>query len=461
MAKKTGKKANYIIFGNQEVKTVFDGKEIGVSLDRTTQSHYTMLPQKSGRTKRKWLGKHTGKAVASFWALVEELNNKQTPTTTIIAQQEDISPLYEPTDKMSMDEVVRSNQIKLRKTGKVILTTKESEHIQWLFKELQNPKELARKTGIEEFTEFGKLLAKDTNIPLKDLLKNYLNKKKTVSKTTRQQSKTFFNNFIKAIDCKYVDEITLKDIHNYEDYIYSKGLAAKSIINQICTISTIINYNTGRYHCPHLLQVHSWLQKGIDKPTEDKLYNPKLISVVDFMALYEVAPFKWKLFLLLGLNCAMYPIDISNFQLKHLNIEDGTVAFRRGKTGKVLAVSTLWTITKKLLKQYLKDKKDKSPYVFISRLGIPHSPKGITTAFDKTIRKNAKVSKDVKFNHLRDTFATLAQDAGFSIEQINLVLGHKNKGMNDRYAARQAKQLTSKICNSVEDEFFSSNKIKK
>jgi hypothetical protein len=52
----------------------------------------------------------------------------------------------------------------------------------------------------------------------------------------------------------------------------------------------------------------------------------------------------------------------------------------------------------------------------------------------------------------------LAQDLGYSIEQINLVLGHHNKGMQDRYAVRNASKLTRTICEAVEKEFFSKNK---
>ena len=56
MVKKTGRKADFIDYGNEEVKTTVNGKDIGVVLDKTTHSHYVMLPQKEGRTKRKWLG---------------------------------------------------------------------------------------------------------------------------------------------------------------------------------------------------------------------------------------------------------------------------------------------------------------------------------------------------------------------------------------------------------------------
>lgn len=67
------KKTDYIAFGGYEVKDVINGREVGVSLARYNKSHYTMLPQNTGRTKRVWLGRDEEKAVVKFMALVSQL----------------------------------------------------------------------------------------------------------------------------------------------------------------------------------------------------------------------------------------------------------------------------------------------------------------------------------------------------------------------------------------------------
>ena len=444
---KRGRKTRYETYSGEEVKAIISGKEYGVKLHKSSKNYFAMLPcstSPSG-TKQYWLGSDIGIAVAKFWAYVQKI---KTGKEIKIETQIEIITTPFPNYDLQTGEVEKN---------KVDYPIPESVFIEWLKKELKKPKELAKKTGISEFTEFGRLLAKDTNIPLKSLITNYLNKKKTISKISRQQAKRFFNTFIEIVECKNIDDISLKDIHKYEDYIHSQGLSSKSIKNQMNTVGTIINYNCGRYYSPHLIQVRDWI-KGIDRPEEDKPYNPIIFILDDFNALYQVSPIKWKLFLLLGLNCAMNPIDIARLKIDNINMEEGTISFRRGKTGKVLAVSTLWERTKKLLIEYIeKERKINSKYVFVTKLGSPYSSKGITEAYDRTIRKNAKISKNVKFNHLRDTFATLAQDLGYPIEQINFVMGHQNKGVHDRYAVRNAKKLTQKMCNAVEKEFFKTN----
>lgn len=469
VGKKTGRKANYITFGGQEVKDILNGREIGVCFDRSAESHYVMIPQQTGRTKRKWLGKDAGKAVATFTAIVAELKEQQEKFTLATIKDKDIAKLHKlkrKTKPVNSVQDLRHNlklraenkDIELIDTGESITYIPETLHIDWLITELQDPKALARKTGIEEFAEFGKLLAKDTDIPLQDLLDNYLNKKKTITQKSKDDSETFFDTFVSVIDCKTVDEITLKDVHRYEDYMHESGLAPKTIKNRMDIVSTIFNYNTGRYNSSHLIQVHRWL-KGLDRPEQTEKFNPELMSLEHFNTLYKTANLKWKAMLLLGLNCAMYPVDLIRLKRENINFEDGTIAFRRGKTGKVLAVSTLWARTKRALKKYLDSRKDNSPYIFLNLYKTNYQKSsGITNYFNESLRHNSGIPKAVKFNHLRDTFSTFAQDAGYSIEQINLVLGHINKGMQDRYAVRHANKLTGKMCRSVEREFFKPKK---
>ena len=441
MGKKTGRKVSYELYGGEEVKELIGGKTYGVKLDKTTKNYYAMLPTHTG-TKRKWLGSDLAVAVAKFTAMITKLKGEQEQFATVTTEVFASAPMG------SYDLETGEYH-----GAKVSVQIKESEHIEWLKKELQDPKALAKKTGLEFFAQIDRLMIKEDDIPLKDLLTNYLNKKKTISKVEEQQSKRFFNEFIKEIDCKYVDEISLKDIIAYEDYLHSLDLSPKSITNKMNKVSTIINYNLGRYENTHLQQVRNWL-KGLDRPESDKPFNPSLMSLENFNKLYEVSDIKWKLWLLLGLNCAMYPTDIANLKMENIDIEAGTIFYRRSKTGKVLAVSTLWKRTHKLLKQYIEtERTGKSKYVFISRLGENYSPKGITEQFRRTVRKNAGLDKSVNFNHLRDTFATLGQDLGYSQEQVNLVLGHST-GINDRYAVRNASKLTKDICEGVEKEFY-------
>jgi len=452
---KKGVKADYVKIGSAtnptELQESVNGHILGISKNKHNNNYYTMIPKAlllkdAKRSKCKWLGSDLEIAIARFNALIAQLKGKKETfiNTTI---KTTFNPWgYGPAIDDSGNYIY----------SELTQPAKEQQYIEWLKRELQNPIELAKKTGIPELAELGTILSKDTNIQLKELMQNYLAKKKKISKKEEIDSGKWFNTFCKVIDCKTVDAITLSSIHAYENYIYSQGLAPKSIKHRLNKISTIFNYNTGRFNSVHLVQVHNWL-KGLDRPEEDKPFDPSLLSKKDFNKLFEVSNIKWKAMLLLGLNCAMYPIDLSRLQKSNINFKDSTIAFRRGKTGKVLAVSTLWERTTKVLKEYLATRTDNSEYVFITQFGKGYRASGITNSFNQTIRKKAQVNEDVKFCHLRDTFSTLAQDLGFSIEQINLVLGHINKGMQDRYAVRQANKLTGRMCMAVEKEFFNNN----
>lgn len=456
MSKKRGRKVSYITHAGEEVKELIAGKEYGVKLHKSSKNYFSMLPDNTSvkGTKQHWLGSDLGVAVVKFRALVAEIKGEEETYTE--TQIEIATEAFSPHD-------LRKGKVR---TNIVKVPVKESEHIEWLKKELQNPRELARKTGIEEFIEFGRIIAKDTNIPLADLPENYVNKKRGLSKTEKRQAKAYFKEFIETVKCKYVEEITLPDILGYEEYLHTKKkdngelLAPSYIKNKMTKVATVFRYNTGRYKSPHMIQVHRWLT-GLDKPIEDELFNPVLMSRENFEKLYKTSNTKYKLMLLLGLNCGMYPIDITRLKKENIDFEKGTIAFRRGKTGRVLAVSHLWTRTNKVLNQWMKERKVDSDYIFISYLGVPYKgSNGITNAFNEEIRERAEVSKDVKFNHLRDTFATLGQDLGYTKDQVNLVLGHRT-GINDRYAARNASKLTKEICEAVETEFFKEEKPKK
>lgn len=449
---KKGVKTDYVKIGSAtnptELQESVSGHILGISKNKCNKNYYTMipkalLPKDAKRSKCKWLGSDLEIAIARFNALIAKLKGKkETYINTTI------KTTLNPWGYGSAIDA-NGNYIYSEMTQ----PAKEQQYIEWLKRELQNPIELAKKTGIPELAELGTILAKDTNIELKKIIQNYLAKKRKISKKEATDSEKWFKTFCEIIDCKTVDVITLPSIHKYEDYIHSQGLAPKSIKHRLNKISTIFNYNTGRFNSLHLVQIHKWL-KGLDRPEEDKPFNPTLMSKEDFDKLFEVSNIKWRAMLLLGLNCAMYPIDLSRLKKSHINFENGTIAFRRGKTGKVLAVSTLWERSINTLKEYLATRKDNSESVFLTQFGKNYKASGITNSFSETIREKANVSKNVKFNHLRDTFSTLAQDLGFKIEQINWVLGHKNKGTQDNYAARHANKLTCEMCMAVEKEFF-------
>jgi hypothetical protein len=70
-------------YGGGYARDVINGKEVGVSFGNSTRSYYMMIPQKSGRTKRKWLGRDKEKAVVKFRAIVSQLKGEKEKFITV------------------------------------------------------------------------------------------------------------------------------------------------------------------------------------------------------------------------------------------------------------------------------------------------------------------------------------------------------------------------------------------
>lgn len=450
MSKKTGRKARYEVYAGAEIKDILAGKEIGISFDRTTKNYYTMLPSDT-RTRRQWLGSDIGLAVARFKAIVDSLKGKTEKYIDIAPDR--IKKRRAKLKNLTYREIQQDGFTVKYRPSFDINSIPESLFYEWLREKIQNPKELAQKSGIEAIASITTALAETRDIVLKDLIKKYLNKAEKISLVEERNCIKAYNEFLNIIECSKLSQVCIEDVDRYEKYIHKLSISPVSKKNKINKVGTILNYCTKKIASHKLFQLYKWIQ-GIERPKDTKPYNPIVVSLEDFNKLFEVSELKYQVMLLMALNCGMYPVDLCKLKLINIDFIQGTIAFRRGKTGKVLAVSTLWKRTKELLEKYLSERKGKSDYVFISYLGKDFTPKGITSVFDRNIREKAGVSKSVKFNHLRDTFSTLAQDLGYSIEQINLVLGHRNKGMQDRYAVRHASELTKEMCCAVENTFF-------
>jgi|GEM_PF-2095180 len=445
MGKKRGRKASYIVYAGEEVKDLIDSKEVGISLHTSTKNYYTMLPCTTG-TKKQWLGSDIGMAVCRFKAIVDSLKGK---SAKVSIEADKVNLNVKKGKHITVD--TDNGQIQGYQIDKNY-SIPETVFIEWLKKELLHPKTLAKKTGIEALATITDALAQTTDINLKDLLKKYQSKPEQIDPVEARNCAKAFNDFLDVVECSKLSEITVEDINRYEAYIHKLDISNVSKKNMINKVGTIINYCTKKIDSTKLMQLHKWIQ-GVNRPKDVKPYNPTTISLDDFNALFEVAELKYKVMLLLSLNCAMYPVDLCRLKISDIDFKQGTVSYRRGKTGKVLAVSTLWTRTKDLLQKYLQERKGKSDFVFITYLGKDFTPKGLSGIFDRTIREKAGVDKAVKLNHLRDTFSTTALDLGYSTDQINLVLGH-SRGILDRYAFRNASKLTKEMCEAVETEFF-------
>ncbi|MBE0536841.1 MAG: tyrosine-type recombinase/integrase [Phycisphaerae bacterium] len=449
MGKKTGRRATYITFGGAEVKDVINGKEIGVSVAEYNKTHYVMLPQQASRTKRQWLGRDAAKAVAKFRALAAKLKGEQEKEVATLA-------------------TVMVSRTGWKRNGRLVtgllpvpveqkVSAGEAQYIDWLKKELLNPSELARKTGIDAFNHFYDWML-EVPITLPQLIDNFFTmRKQPISAKEQQKTRKAWKVFCDLIRKKTVQEVCLADIQNYENHIHSKGFAPKTVQHYLNRVGKIFSYNVGKFEDNgRIIKIAKWCEE-MERLEDTSSEEPVSISYNDFSVMCEHADIEMKAMLIYGLNTASTLIDISRITKQEIDLELQTLSTRREKTGKVKKVAYLWDRTIQTLREYVSTRTDSSQYLFKSRTGTAYTDSGLRKKFKRFRRRleqDGKLSEGVEFKHLRDTFSTIAKDVDIDPFKINCVMGHSNKGMVDKYSKRQITNNLKEACLMVEREFF-------
>lgn len=462
MGKKTGKKANYIPHGGGEVKDVINGREVGVSFDNSTRTHYVMLPnQKTGRTKRKWLGRDKEKAVARFIAIVSQLKGEKEKSIVVDIKPETIEHRLRitgiPTPAKFRDIQKNKDKVVFVEDG-ATAHAKESEFIEWLKRELRNPSELARKTGYEAFNFFYDFMNQEP-IKLSELYENYTKSvryRRIKDKDERKKTKAAWELFLSLIDKASLEQITLADVKALETYLHSQDYSEKTIHHYKNRVSKIFRYNLKVYEDTVRLQrvigyFSKWEELEINSVSS---ISAQAISHSDFMKLHDAASIELKAILMLCLNTGTYIREVARLKRSEIDIEQQTLMTRRNKKGRCRKFAYLWDRTVVDLRDYLAARTDKSDVLFRARHGGEYTNgAGLRTKL-WNLRKEVGLL-NVEFSHLRDTFETVSKEIG-SISQyhIDMVMGHSSGRTSERYTHRRIHNELMNACLAVEKEFF-------
>jgi len=179
-----------------------------------------------------------------------------------------------------------------------------------------------------------------------------------------------------------------------------------------------------------------------------KLFTPAQIS-----SLHDAADAKWKLAILLGLNCAFGNSDIANLKLQHVHFGDGGlgdlldatpidrvsyIEMARSKTGIERRIP-LWDITSLRLKRYIvANPPGSSGLIFTTRTGLPmirFNASGLKA--DSTVQGFQRLRKKAGldcggFYWLRHTFQTIAEETK-DLPAVAAVMGHADHSMAANY----------------------------
>ena len=308
----------------------------------------------------------------------------------------------------------------------------------------------AQRTGIKEIEYIFDLEPPPKPLTLEEIGDLYANKKPPLSSDERKQSKQFWKQFRDIVGVPTLDLLTQAHIDRYRDRVYElQGNKTSCFVSRRFTkVKTVFFFFYKNKLDPNQSKRILGMLTTLIPPAKGKAL-PSPISKSDLEKLLKVADVEETAMLLLGLNCAFYPVDIRLLtKTNGLDLERGIYAGYRHKTH-IPQCSVLWKRTIEQLKKHLAENPNATDRLFVGEKGKPYSSETFRRKFAK-LRFKARVSDRVLFDHLRDGAAS---NANADQRQVDVLLGHRSAGLTDNYVLRHP-QLVADACKNIERHYF-------
>ncbi|HLP32732.1 MAG TPA: site-specific tyrosine recombinase/integron integrase [Bacteroidia bacterium] len=241
--------------------------------------------------------------------------------------------------------------------------------------------------------------------------------------------------FLKYYSDKNVDEITNKDVINFNnDYIkansYSTSLQNQTVNALKLFFSSIRNtkINTDKIHRPR---------------TEKKL--PNVLSKEEVKRILNaLTNLKHKAMLSLIYSCGLRSNELIQLELQHVDSKRNLLIIKRAK-GYKDRIAPLSNKTIELLREYVKGAKP-AKYLFEGQYkGEPYDARSLQKVLKIALGK-AQITKPVTLHWLRHSYATHLLEAGTDLRYIQEILGHKSSKTTEIYthvSTRSIQKITS------------------
>jgi integrase/recombinase XerD len=146
-----------------------------------------------------------------------------------------------------------------------------------------------------------------------------------------------------------------------------------------------------------------------------------------------------KLILMLLYSSGLRVSEVTKLKLNDLNLDERTAVVRGGKGNKdrLVILSEHWVNE---FKEYLKNRRATSEYVFCNSIGRPISVDSIQRIVRRA-RIKAGINKNVTPHSFRHSFATHLLERGESIRKIQELLGHSNLSTTQIYTKVSTEEL--------------------
>lgn len=211
---------------------------------------------------------------------------------------------------------------------------------------------------------------------------------------------------------KSIDKLSKKDVREFLEYLSEKGRAGKTLN---------VYHMAIRLFMEDILHKRMWLNIKYSK-TPKRL--PVVLSKEEIKRLLEeIINEKHKLMVEMLYSAGLRVSELINLKVEDLDIENNYGFVRHGKGNKdrifIIAESIKQKISNIILKENL------SGFLFVSMRKKKYDSVTIRKII-KDATKKAKINKRVSPHTLRHSFATHLIENGYSVSEVQSLLGHKS-----------------------------------
>lgn len=242
------------------------------------------------------------------------------------------------------------------------------------------------------------------------------------SKDLDQLTKHLFDKGITA-----VDEITSQHLTDFIQGLTDAGkLTQKSVSRKINSIKSFYRY----------LAVTGLADKNVSSVlVHPKLEakDPKIMSLVEYMALREVARRDTKLYTMVEvlLQTGIRISELSGLEVAHLDLTESATLFIPKRESQKERVIPLNKKAKESIQKFIAERQISTGFLFSTKSGKPILIRNIRASMERLF-KRAGLS-DVTVNDLRHTFTAHQLAKGVSLQTVCRVAGHKTLSTTQKY----------------------------
>ena len=315
----------------------------------------------------------------------------------------------------------------------------------------RDPRQAAVELDDERLARLGELGERLPSLALPEIGHAYQNKQPPLSASWQRKAARYWSEFCDIVRAETVRDITAEDIGHYSDAILAqRDKSPTYAAHRFGLVKSVFAYALKRGRDVERLNRVLTLCKMFTAPRKNGT-DPKPISPEHFHALLDAAPTTFKAVLLLSLNAALYPSEVSAVKKNHCNLDTGTLVMERSKT-RTVRVAVLWPRTIDAIRAYQAERPHESAYLFVGRTGKPWDGNHLTRHF-RTIRDGIEgFDRSVEFAHLRDGAYTAAIEGGADLMHSKLLAGHR-VGISDAYVKRNP-LMVADACDAIERHYF-------